>query len=132
MNSSSTDFTASDGRRFAFPVGTAFLLLSGLLLWREKELAFQITAGLGGVLYVLGAIIPGRLGPVYRGWMRMALAISKVTTPIFMGIVYFVVLTPTGLVMRLVGRKPMSHPLKDGGFWYSTEGRPKSDLRRQF
>lgn len=132
MNSSSTEFTARDGRRFAFPVGTAFLLLSGLLLWREKELAFQITAGLGGVLWVLGAIIPAYLGPVYRAWMRMAFAISKVTTPIFMGLVYFVVLTPTGLIMRLVGRKPMSHPLTEDGFWYSTDDQPKSDLRRQF
>ncbi len=128
----STEFTARDGRRFAFPVGAAFLLLSGLLYWREKELAFQVTAGLGGALWLLGAIIPAYLGPVYRAWMRMAFAISKVTTPIFMGAVYFVVLTPTGLIMRLVGRNPMSHPMTKDGYWYSTEGRPESDLRRQF
>ena len=132
ISSNSTEFTTRDGRQFAFPVGTAFLVLSGLLFWREKELAFQITAGLGGVLWVLGATIPGRLGPVYRAWMRMALAISKVTTPIFMGVIYFVVITPPGLIMRLVGRHPMKHPLSDGGFWHSTKGRPKSDLRRQF
>lgn len=131
-NSNSTDFTASDGRRFAFPVGTAFLVLAGLFFWREHTLPFQITAGLGGTLWVLGAVIPGMLGPVYNAWMGMALAISKVTTPIFLGIVYFIVLTPTGLIMRLVGRKPMNHPLTDGGFWYTTEGRPKTDLRRQF
>ena len=76
--------------------------------------------------------MPGKLGPVYRGWMRMALAISKVTTPIFMGIVYFVVLTPTGLLMKLFGRRPMTHELKDGGFWYSTTDREVRDLNRQF
>lgn len=132
ISSNSTEFTARDGRRFAFPVGTAFLLLSAVLLWREKALAFQITAGLAGVLWVLGALIPSRLGPIYRGWMSMALAISKVTTPIFMGAVYFLVLTPTGLIMRLVGRRPMAHPLKDGSFWHSNADRPTSDLRRQF
>ena len=132
INSSSTEFTPSDGRRFAFPVGTAFLLLSALLFWREKETAFQVTASLGALLYVAGAVVPGKLGPVYRGWMKMALAISKVTTPIFMGVVYFVVLTPTGLIMRLFGRKPMNHSERDGGFWYRTAGRDVSDLRRQF
>lgn len=132
MNSNSTEFTASDGRKFAFPVGTAFLVLSGILYWRDHATAFQVTAGLGATLYVAGAIIPGLLGPVYRGWMGMALAISKVTTPIFMGIVYFLVMTPTGLIMRVVGRRPISHPLKDGGFWHSTAGRTPSDLRRQF
>jgi hypothetical protein len=131
-NSNSTEFTASDGRRFAFPVGTAFFVLSGILFWREKETMFQVMAGLGAVLYVAGAIVPGMLGPVYRAWMRMALVISKFTTPIFMSVVYFLVLTPTGLIMRVVGRKPMNHEVKDGGFWYSTADRTHSDLRRQF
>ena len=132
MNSSSTEFTASDGRKFAFPVGIAFLVLAGLLFWREKETLFRIAAGLGSLLLVAGVVLPGKLGPVYRAWMRMALAISKVTTPIFMGVVYFVVLTPTGLLMRLVGKKPIRHEPRNGSFWQSTEGQPRGDLRRQF
>ena len=131
-SSSSTDFTPSEGRRFAFPVGIAFLVLSGVLFWRGKDTAFQVMSALGGVLLLAGLVLPGRLGPVYRAWMAMALAISKVTTPIFMAVVYFVVLTPTGLIMRVVGKRPMTHRLENGSFWHSTAGRPKSDLRRQF
>ncbi len=132
MNSSSTDFTASDGRSFAFPVGIAFLALAGILLWRDKPTLMWIATGLGGTLMLAGLTIPGRLGPVYRGWMRMALAISKVTTPIFMGIVYFVVLTPTGLVMRLLGRKPIVHEPTEGSLWQPAIGREVNDMRRQF
>jgi hypothetical protein len=134
INSSSTEFTASDGRRFAFPVGTAFLLLSGLLFWREKTTAFEVTAGLGVVLYVLGATIPGKLGPVYHGWMRLALLISKVTTPIFMGITYFVVLAPVGVLMRLMGKDPMVRKEAGGSFWVTRAAGEKrrSSLQRQF
>ena len=132
ISSSSTEFTASDGRRFAFPVGTAFFVLAAILWWRDHQLALRIMLGIGATLYLLGALVPGKLGPVYRGWMRMALAISKVTTPIFMGVVYFVVLTPTGLVMKLFGKKPIRHRAVDGSFWHSTAGRPQKDLRRQF
>lgn len=132
MNLSSTEFTASDGRRFAFPVGTAFLVLAGILWWRDHETPMRVMLGLGGILWTLGVLIPGQLGPVYRGWMKMALVISKVTTPIFMGIVYFVVLTPTGLLMRIFGRKPIRHEVSDEGFWYSTVSREPTDLRRQF
>jgi hypothetical protein len=128
----STEFTASEGRRFAFPVGTAFLLLAGLLWWREKPTAMWVMVGLASSLYLGGLTVPGHLGPIYRGWMRMALAISKVTTPIFMGIVYFIVLTPTGLIMRLLGKKPIRHKLENDSFWQSTAGRPTGDLRRQF
>ena len=131
-SSSSTEFTARDGRRFAFPVGIAFLVISGVLWWRDHQTALRVTASLGTLLIVAGVLAPGKLGPVYRAWMAMALAISKVTTPIFMGIVYYLVMTPTGLIMRMFGKKPIAHPLADGSFWQSTVGRPKSDLRRQF
>lgn len=131
-NSNSTEFTASEGRKFAFPVGAAFLALSGILFWRDKAMAFQVTMALGTALWVLGLIIPRHLGPVYRGWMKMALMISKVTTPIFMGVVYFVVLTPTGFVMKALGRRPMRHSGDGGTFWHANAERPKSDIRRQF
>ncbi len=132
MNSNSTEFTASDGRKFAFPVGTAFFVLAAILWWRGHESPMRVMLALGGTLYVLGTIVPGYLGPIYRGWMGMALMISKVTTPVFMGVVYFLVLTPTGLLMRVLGRKPMRHELRNGGYWHSTEAREHSDLRRQF
>ena len=132
ISSHSTEWTATDGRKFAFPVGTAFFVLAAILWWRDHQLPMQITGGLGASLYVLGAIIPGKLGPIYRGWMAMALAISKVTTPIFMGVVYFVVMTPTGIIMRIFGRKPMSHSLAEGGYWHSNADEEPSDLRRQF
>jgi hypothetical protein len=132
ISSSSTEFTAADGRKFAFPVGTAFFVLAAILWWRDHETPMRVMLGLGTTLYVLGALIPGKLGPIYRGWMGIALAISKVTTPIFMGIVYFLVLTPTGFVMKLLGRHPMEHELEGEGFWKSMEGRSHRDLRRQF
>ena len=131
-NSSSTDFTPRDGRRFAFPVGVAFLVLSGVLYWRGRETAFVVIATLGGLLLAAGVVIPGRLGPAYRAWMKVAFAIARVTNPIFLGIVYFAVITPTGLIMRILGHRPLAHPIRDGGFWHSRKGGPKGDLRRQF
>lgn len=131
-NSNSTDFSASDGRKFAFPVGFAFLLLAALLFWRDKEMLGQIASGLGGALFLAGILLPAYLGPIYRGWMKMALLISKVTTPIFMGVVYFLVLTPTGLIMRLVGKKPIRRDPASRSYWRPVDQRSGRDLRRQF
>jgi len=91
-----------------------------------------ITASLGALLWVAGLVAPAQLGPVYRGWMRLALAISKVTTPIFMGVVYFLVFTPAGAIMRLVGKRPIVHPVSNGSVWYDATVRPRGDLTRQF
>ena len=131
-SSSSTEFTASEGRKFAFPVGIAFLLLAGIFLWRDRPTLLWIAATLGSALLLGGLLAPARLGPIYRAWMRMALAISRVTTPIFMAVVYYLVLTPTGLLMRALGKKPTEHRVREGSLWQPATRRELNDMRRQF
>jgi hypothetical protein len=124
--------TAAEGRKFAFTVGLAFLVLAALTWWRGHPTLRTVFGMTGAVLLLAGAVAPDRLGPVYRGWMALAHAISKVTTPVFMGVVFFVVITPIGLVMRLVGRRPLRHKERDGGFWMAPASGGRSDLQRQF
>ena len=57
------------------------------------------------VLGCWGLIAPMSLRPVYRVWMRFGLLLSRVTTPLIMGLVFFLVITPFGLVHRLFGSK---------------------------
>lgn len=128
-----TRLSRSEGRRFAIPVGLAFLALSGVMLWRGHEILFWVFAAAGGAFVLAGLLVPSQLGPVYRTWMGLALAISRVTTPIFMAIVYFLVITPTGLVMRLLGHNPLHHKQGNGSYWVPRdEERGDSDLQRQF
>lgn len=133
MSSSSTEFTARVGRRFGTQVGLAFLALGALLLWREHSIPAAIAGGLSASL-LLGAFIrPTALEPVHRGWMALALQISKVTNPIFLGVVYYLVLTPTGLVMRALGRRPIVHePDENGSYWIRREHGQTRDMHRQF
>jgi hypothetical protein len=65
--------------------------------------------------------------------MALAVAISKVTTPVFVGVVYFAIFTPLGLAMRLLGRRPLERARGAATFWADRpEGARRSDLRRQF
>jgi hypothetical protein len=59
---------------------------------------------IAGVLGGWGLVAPQSLGAVYRGWMKFGLLMSKVTTPVIMGIVFYLVITPIGLLRRLSGR----------------------------
>ena len=86
----------------------------------------------GGALLVAGAVVPGRLGGLHRSWMALATAISKVTSPIMIGIIYYGVLTPAGVLMRLAGRHPMRHREQNGGFWLPAASNGRSDLETQF
>ena len=123
--------TAAEGRKFGLTVGIAFLALATLVAWRGHAIVATTLGLLGAVLSVSGLLIPKRLGPVQRGWMALALAISKVTTPIVMGVVYFLVLTPTGILRRTLGRDPLVPPAK-GTVWFTRSNDDRSDLTRQF
>lgn len=128
-----TRLTAREGRAFAFPVGAAFLVLMAIAWWRGHPLATQVLGGIAGALLVAGVVLPSHLGPVYRAWMGLAHAISKVTTPIVMGVVYFVVLTPISVLRRTFGGNPMRRPPDDGSFWrVRAEDERRGDLHRQF
>ncbi len=125
--------TAGEGRKFGLTVGIAFLVLAALLhFWRHRETAGAVMGAIGLVLVVAALAAPTHLGPVQRGWMGLAKAISRVTTPIFMGVVFFIVVTPIGLLMRALGRRPLVHEPADGSFWLAPASGGRSDIERQF
>ena len=125
--------TPAEGRRFGLLVGGAFLVLGGISHWRGHQVAPLVLWSLGGTLLIAGLLVPGHLGPVYRRWMGLALLLSKVTTPIFMGLIYFGLFTPMGFIRRLMGKNAMIR--KDAGtFWISKDPGTsrRSDLSRQY
>ena len=126
--------TAAEGRRFGLTVGGAFLVLSAIVWWRGHPVTLAIFGSLGLALVLAGLVIPSHLGPVERAWMRLAHAISRVTTPIVMGVIYYVVVTPIGILRRTVGQNPMTHLEHEHSFWVSRprEARRSASMERQF
>ncbi len=123
----------AEGRKFAFTVGGAFLVFAAIAWWRGHPTTTTVLGTLGGTLGVLGIAIPGKLGPLFSAWMGLAHLISKVTTPIFMGIVFFLVITPISLLMRLFGKVPLRAPRGAASYWKSREPEERrSNLARQF
>ena len=107
-------------------------VFGGLSLWRGHLYLPRVLLGLGGTLMASGVLIPSHLGPVYRGWMAFGRAINKVTSPIVIGAMYFVVLSPVGMLLRVLGRNPLRHRERNGGFWMPASSDGRSDLETQF
>jgi hypothetical protein len=109
-------------------------VLAALAGWRGHVLAARAFAGLGLAALAAAWLAPARLGPVYRAWMAIASAMSRITTPLFLGLVYFTVLTPVGLLRRLAGRSPLMRPRSTGSLWVvrAAEARRRTDMEHQF
>jgi hypothetical protein len=119
--------SASEGRKFGLLVGGAFLAIAGIFYWRAKMGPVPYVGGLGGLLVVGGLVAPTALGPIYKAWMGLALVLSKVTTPI-------VVITPMGMIMKLIGRRALEHKPANNSYWIERTGpQPTADqMKRQF
>lgn len=132
LHSSDKPYTASAGRKFGLTVGIAFLVFSGIARWRGHPTTFLVLAGLGAALVLSALVAPRLLRTVDAAWMKLALLISKVTTPVFMGVIYFLVLTPIGSIRRTFARSALVHPAGQDGFWADRSSHPTSSLERLF
>jgi hypothetical protein len=127
-----TRLTAGEGRRFAFTVGPAFLVIAGLSWWRGHQYPPIVLGALGVALLLAGLVVPGRLTGIYNAWMRLAGVLSKVVSPVVVAVMYFIVMTPVGAFMRLIGKNPLRQPERDGGFWIPAPSGGRSSLEDQF
>ena len=66
-----------------------------------------------GVLGAWALVVPLSLRPLYRGWMRLGILLSKITTPIVMGLVFYLVITPYALILKLTGKDAMRREFDD-------------------
>jgi len=121
--------SSAELRRFGFTLGMALGLLASLAAWRGHARGVALLAGTAAGLATLALLAPGLLRPIQRLWMAMAHALGRINTRILLLLAYFLVMTPTGLVMRLVRHDPLDRPLRDrASYWIPRT--PGPDLRK--
>jgi hypothetical protein len=91
---------------FGFVIGAAFLLLAGLAFWRGRAI-WPAPAVVSAVLILAAAVAPGLLAPLNALWLKLALLLSRIVNPVAMLVVYCLLIVPTGLIMRALGRRPI-------------------------
>ena len=122
-------------RHFGLTTGGIVALLFGLVLPWLFDLDYPRWPWIvGGVLIAWGLIHPPSLKPVYYWWMRFGVLLSRVTTPLVLGVVFYVMITPLSLVMRVFGREGMhSKPGPDrSSYRILSERPPTSKMERPF
>ncbi len=122
-------------RGFGLTTGAIVAVMFGLLLPWLFGLGYPLWPWILAVVLALWALAaPQSLRPIYRGWMRLGLLISRVTTPLILGAVFFLVIMPMGLVMRLFGHDPMNRRFDAEAASYRVLSRkaPKEHMEKPF
>ena len=63
--------------------------------------------GASGLLVFLALLLPGVLAHPNRLWMKLGLALGKVTSTVALTVLFFFVITPSGILLKLFGKDPM-------------------------
>jgi len=123
--------TAREGRQFALTVAAGFAVLGAVALLRSRPAPGRVLFAVAGVFAALALLVPRRLAPLRAAWMALGVALSRVTAPVFYALVYWVVLTPIGIVRRTLGRSPRAREARAASYWVTRDAVDDEAARRR-
>ena len=93
---------------------------------RKWSLVFSI------IFLVLGLTNSKILNPLNKLWFNFGIFLGKIMSPLIMGIIFFLVVTPIGLLMRLFGKDILNLKFNNNATYWIEKNGPKSKMRNQF
>ena len=99
--------TNAQARKSALLVAAVLLGIAAWNLYRGRTTVVLIFGALGGALTFAGLLVPPAARAFHTAWMRFAVLLGHVNSRVLLTLVYYLVVTPYGVVTRLVGRDPL-------------------------
>jgi multisubunit Na+/H+ antiporter MnhG subunit len=98
-------------REFGVVVGLVLILFGAVAMFRGKPF-YPYLYGAGLALAAFGVLMPKTLKPLQKAWMASALVIGFVMSRLILGILFYLVMTPIGLLMKLFGKDLLDERLE--------------------
>ena len=121
----------SSNRSFGIVFFVVFLLIALYPLTYSEEIrAWSVIISL--IFLVLGLLNSKILTPLNKLWFKFGIFLGKIISPIIMGIIFFLVVTPIGLLMRLFGKDLINLKFNNNKSYWIEKNGPKSKMKNQF
>ena len=125
----------SEIRQFSFLIGAILLFISAAFFWTGKE-GTDVFFGLGVLIIIAGIVSPIVLKPIYLVWMLIAFGLGWIMTRVILCLLFYLVLTPIGLISRLLGKKflELKFDVSKESYWHYQKNikTTKKTYERQF
>ena len=125
------DVKISSNRSFGIVFFVVFLLIALYPLTYGGEIRiWSLITSL--IFLILGLLNSKILAPLNKIWFKFGILLGKIVSPLIMGIIFFLVVTPIGFIMRLLGKDLLNLKYnKNKSYWIEKNG-PKSKMKNQF
>lgn len=129
------EIEGSSDRSFGLVFAAVFAIVGGLPLLHSGSPRWW-SFGVAAAFAVVALAIPSILAVPNRLWMKFGLLLAKIVSPIALGILFYLVFTPIGLLMRMSGKDPMRLKADPNAksYWIDREppGPPPQSMNNQF
>ena len=125
------DVKINSNKSFGIVFFVVFLLIALYPLTNGGEIRiWSVIISL--IFLILGLLNSKILAPFNKLWFKFGMFLGKIISPLIMGIIFFLVVTPIGLLMRLLGKDLLNLKYNDKqSYWIEKDG-PKSKMKNQF
>ena len=125
------DVKIGSNRSFGIVFFVVFLLIALYPLTYEGEK--RIWSLIISIIFlILGLLNSKILAPLNKIWFKFGILLGKIVSPLIMGIIFFLVVTPIGLFMKIIGKDLLNLKYnKQKSYWIEKSG-PKSKMKNQF
>tara|TARA_Y100001935_G_scaffold199120_1_gene167344 strand:- start:207 stop:590 length:384 start_codon:yes stop_codon:yes gene_type:complete len=125
------DVKISSNRSFGIVFFVVFFLIAFYPLINGENIRIW-SAVISLIFLVLGLLNSKFLTPLNKLWFKFGIFLGKIISPVVLGIIFFLVVTPIGLLMRLLGKDLLNLRYnKNKSYWIEKSG-PKSKMKNQF
>ena len=125
------DIKISSNRSFGIVFFIVFLLIALYPLTYSEEIrVWSVIISL--IFLVLGLLNSKILTPLNKLWFKFGILLGKIVSPLIMGIIFFLVVTPIGLLMRLFGKDVLNLKYNNNKSYWIEKNGPKSKMKNQF
>ena len=121
----------SSNRSFGIVFCAFFLIVSLYPLINEEPIRYWSLI-VSIIFLILGILNSNILSPLNKAWFKFGLFLGKIVSPIVMGIIFFAVVTPIALILKIMGKDLLNlKKSKINSYWIAKTG-PKSKMKNQF
>ena len=125
------DIKISSNRSFGIVFFVVFLLIAIYPLIYNGEIRLWSLL-ISFIFLILGLLNSKALTPLNKIWFKFGILLGKIVSPIILGIIFFFVVTPIGLIMRILGKDLLNLKFNTNkSYWIEKKG-PKSKMKNQF
>ena len=129
---SNSKIKISSNKSFGLVFFTVFLIVALWPLKYEEDIRLWSLA-LSIIFLILGVLNSKLLTPLNKLWFKFGIFLGAIISPIIMGIVYFLVVTPTGVFMRLLGKDLLkTSKVKNTSTYWIKRNKQQSTMKKQF